>query len=43
VIDFAMVWDWVMGEGSCRSRVSWMIRHVGHRSWNVTHCLGRMV
>jgi len=41
VIDFAMVWDWVMGDGSCGSWVSWMTRHVthvGHGSRNVTHC-----
>jgi len=35
VIDFAMVWDWVVGDGSCGSRVSWIM---GHGSRNVTHC-----
>jgi len=34
----AMVWDWVMGDGSCGSRVSSMIGQVGHGSQNVTHC-----
>jgi len=31
-----MVWDWVMGHGSCRSRVSWLMNHVGHGPQNVT-------
>ena len=33
-----MVWDWVMGHGSCGSRVSWMMGNVGHGSQNVPHC-----
>ena len=33
-----MVWDWVIGHGSCGSRVSWLMGHVGHGSQNVTNC-----
>jgi len=33
----AMVWDWVMGHGSCGSRVSCLMGHVAHGSQNVTH------